>query len=670
MASKVFLCKSHPDFHIPEDADVGEGFDGDAYAKRLAECGVDAVAFFAKCHYGHSYYDTKVGFRHPRLKKDMLRELTDGCRKHGVGVVAYYSVFLDTAAVRRHPEWGLQATSHKTDAGFDSGNYLPVCVNSPYGRELLIPQSVEVVTDYDVDELFYDTMTGFSPCYCPTCRDLFGHDIPEGPDDSHWLEYVRWYAEQFDTFFVDVAKAVHEANPDVAVTFNWKWGIREPTPPPPQIDRLGADLIPTGTVASMQCRYFAGTDMPFDYMTGRFLHGLGDWNSNTRESILYTAACSVANGGGFYIIDRQLPDGSLEERAYEMMADVFGFLQARRPWLVDTRHVPEIGVLYAYSHVMGKEMEFFPDPGVRKERMKSFEGIVRLFMEHARHFTALSAETLQKRIGEYRLIVVGEQEFLDDATKRALTDYVRDGGNLLITQSGDEAGVDKDLLDLAGVEYQRHGELPYGYLGATPPIVMRGRFAQVTPGADVETLCPAIEPMHAGAGGNKFGHGFAPPTEPTGHPAVTLRNVGRGQVIYVAAPVCKSYLDHQNPALAQLVLDLVDRLLPDPIARTSTRAQVEMSLVRKGDDLIVHLVNHSGRERLGGYHYPVTEYIPEIREIGVAVKAPSRPVKVLSVPDPRELAIEERDGYLHFTSPPLHAMQSFALEGYFAGDSA
>lgn len=666
MASRTFLCKSHPDFHIPEDVDVGVGFDGDAYAERLAACGVDAVAFFAKCHYGHSYYDTKVGFRHPRLAKDMLREVCTGCRKHGLGVVAYYSVFLDTAAVRRHPDWRLQATSDATDAGFDSGNYLPVCVNSGYAEELLLPQSVEVVMDYDVDELFFDTMTGFRPCYCPNCRRLFGRDIPEGRDDPNWLEYVRWYAERFDSFFAGVGRRVHEANPEIAVTFNWEWGIRKPTPAPEHIDRLGADLIPTGTVASMQCRYFAGTGLPYDYMTGRFLHGLGDWNSNTPESILYTASATVANGGGFYIIDRQLPDGSLEERAYEMMSEVFGFLQKRRAWLVDAKHVPEIGVLYACSHVMGPRMEYFPDADARKERMKPFEGIVRLFMEHARHFTVLNTETLRRRIGEYAVIVVGEQEFLDEVTKRALVDYVQDGGKLLIIQTGDPDATEPDLLELAGVEYHGHRELPYGYVGVEPPIAMRGRFAKVTPRPGTETLVPYIEPLHAGKGGQKFGHGFAPPTEPTGEPAVTLRTVGKGRVIYFAAPVCKSYLDHQIPDLARLVLNLVDRLLPEPIARVETPAQVELALMRKGDDLIVHLVNHSGRERLGYYHYPVTEYLPEIREIGLAIKAPAgSAATVKSVPSGQEIACEQHDGYLHFVSPPLRALQSFVLEGYF-----
>ena len=112
--SSTALCKLHPDFHMPADVSVGEGFDADAYVRRLKESGVDAIVFFAKCHYGHSYYYTKIGTVHPGLKQDMLRAMSDACRKHKLSLVCYYSVFLDTAAVERHPHWRLQATPRTT----------------------------------------------------------------------------------------------------------------------------------------------------------------------------------------------------------------------------------------------------------------------------------------------------------------------------------------------------------------------------------------------------------------------------------------------------------------------------------------------------------------------------------------------------------------------------
>src|SRR5262249_29460244 len=159
------------------------------------------------------------------------------------------------------------------------------------------------------------------PCYCPHCRASFGREIPVSSKDPAWQSYVRWYAERYEDFFARASRRIREARPSVDVTFNWKWVYKEPATPPPAIQTLAADLIATGTVAHAYCRYFAGTGLRFDYMTGRFMHGMGDWNSNTPESLKYTAAVTVANGGGFILIDRQLPDGSLEPRAYDAMRD-------------------------------------------------------------------------------------------------------------------------------------------------------------------------------------------------------------------------------------------------------------------------------------------------------------------------------------------------------------
>jgi len=665
---RVFLCKSHPDFHMPADVDIGRGFDGMAYARRLKECGVDAVVFFGKCHYGHSYYYTNVGYRHPRLQCDMLAEVINGCRAHEMGVIVYMSVFLDTAAVQQHPEWRVRATDTKTDAGFDSGNYLPVCVNSPYRDELFIPQSLEIVTSYDIDEMFYDTMTGFQPCFCDNCTRLFGQSIPTSHEDPRWLEYVAWYRARYDEFYAKTAREVHRANPDISIAFNWEWGIRRPVDPPPHITRIAADLIPTGTVASNLTHYFAGTGYPHDYMCGRFLHGLGDWNNSTRETILYTAAATIANGASFYLIDRQLPDGSLQERAYTMMKDVFGFVQQRRATLIGAVHTPELAVLLSHDHLMGDRLQYFPDSRARKDRGEPFEGVSRMLMHHARHYTAISTQTLARRVDEYGVIIVPETEYLDDATVGVLTRYVENGGSLLLTQSPNEIGVDPRMLALAGVHHAGFSELTYMYFGDgdNEPLSANGRWSLVKPTGDARELVPCISPLKAGQGGAKFGHGKAPADAYEGYAAVTERAVGKGKIIYVAMPAFGEYWRNQNPYVSNLILSLVDRLLPRPIARTNTRAQIEMVLLRNGANLVINFVNHSGRERLLGYWYPLIEYMPLIRDIPVAVRVDNRELTMRCEPSGKRVNYTVADGYAHITLPELEFMESIVVENYFA----
>ena len=665
---RSFLCRLHPDFHMPADVDIGVGFDGDAYVRRLKDHGVDAVAMFAKCHYGHSYYDTAVGIRHPRLRGDLLRQVTEACRRHGLGCVGYYSVFLDTAALDRHPDWRLRRHPDQETSDASLDRYRPVCVTSPYLEELMLPQCLEVVKGYAVDELLLDTMTWFNPCFCERCRGRFGHDIPRTPDAPRWMEYVHWYNARYAAFFARVTQVLHAAAPHVKVGFNWQSSFRQPEDPPPGTGVLMADLIATERWASPVCRYFAGVGLPYSYMTGRFLHGLGDWTSNTPLSLQTTAATTIANGADFWIIDRQLPDGSLEERSYPAMKGVFGFVQERRPWVEGARHVPETAALFSYDHVVGSNLEFFADTKARKARIEPFEGVSLLCSMHGRHYTAHNATTLRARAGDYRLVILPEVEFLDAATQAALRDYVTNGGRLLITQSPAPAGVDADLMALAGVRFERFSDLAYGYLDGAEPIRVGAPFALVTPLPGAETLCAHVRPLGAGQGGAQFGHGAAPPAGPSGYPAAVRNRVGLGEVIYVAVPAFGEHRRQHNPHLARFMLDLIDRLLPDPRVRVETPALVEMATLRKGDDLIVHIVNHSGREFLAGYFSPVTEYIPEIRGVTCRIRLKKgRPVpEVWHVPSRRRAVVtRERDGIV-VRLPSLHLMASLAVPGYFA----
>ena len=92
--NKIPLCKLHPDFHIPGDTvGVGENFDGMAYVATLKEHAVDTIVVFAKCHYGLSYYPTKIGTVHPGLVKDIVDEVSKGAEAQKLECVCYSAFF-------------------------------------------------------------------------------------------------------------------------------------------------------------------------------------------------------------------------------------------------------------------------------------------------------------------------------------------------------------------------------------------------------------------------------------------------------------------------------------------------------------------------------------------------------------------------------------------------
>lgn len=670
--NSTYLCKCHPDFHLPADVAVGDDFNGVDYARKAKQAGVDSLVAFAKCHYGFAYYKTDVGTVHPGLVKDMLEEFSKGCREAGIGITFYYSVFLDAAAGRKHSDWAFRPKGKPLDELLQ-GKYISICVNSGYLEELLIPQVMELLERYDVDEMFFDTMSDFHPCFCDNCRRLFGRPLPEDSNSPYWLEYVNWYYNNYENFFNRILEAISRKRPEVSTVINWKWSATLPETPSRYVQRLAGDLFTSGAVASYFSHYWAGTGYPFDYMCGRFLHGLGDWSSNAPDTLKYTAASTIANGGSFYLIDRQLPNGQMEDRAYAIMKDVFDFVKERRDMVEDTNHVPETAVLHSLEHLVGPNFEYFPDYKGRTERMRQFKGVAKFFINHAMHYTAINMDMLKCCLQNYKLLILPETDYIDQDAKAAIMAFVEKGGKLLMIQNCHLYNMDKDLMGFAGVNYLKHSEAHYSYIaqdnnGIPDPILVRGHAALVEPLNGTKVIARFAEPLIIGSDGKEFGHGFAPPTNKEGFAAATLRNVGQGAVIYVAAPLLTSYETFVNPSIASFLKKLYKMLLPAPLVEVDSRAQVEMTAMRKGNDLIVHLVNHSGKEAYAGEntrHLPITEFIPELFNLTILVRSPQKSCEISSVPAGIIQKMRDENGYILLRASNLKIMSSVRLYGYF-----
>ena len=94
--------KYHPDLH-PDDDAAKEQF------KKALEIGnVNSINIFGKGHHGYSYYNTKIGTRHPNLKFDLLKEQIEACHEMGVTAQVYFTVGWSQKDADDHPEWILK----------------------------------------------------------------------------------------------------------------------------------------------------------------------------------------------------------------------------------------------------------------------------------------------------------------------------------------------------------------------------------------------------------------------------------------------------------------------------------------------------------------------------------------------------------------------------------
>ena len=519
---------------------------------------------------------------------------------------------------------------------------------------------------YDIEELFLDTMTGFQPCYCAKCKELYG-DIPKTEKDKNWLDYVKWYRDCYNRFFEKTVNEMYKAYPHVAVTFNWNWSYRNPAAPPEHTGRLAGDSVAHGKVASLTTRFYSGTGKPFDYMSGRFQHGLGEWNNNTQETLKFTAATTVANGGSFYLIDRQLPDGSLEDRSYKIVKEVFDFIQERREILTETETVDEIAVLFSRSYLVGDKEQFFPDRDIKRERLRTWENVACMFMENSIHYNAISDDVLKQRADDFQLIIVPEIEFMSKDVENALIAYVKNGGNLLFVQSPNEEGVCPEIFKYAGVEDSGWQEFDYSYIpnpDEKDAILLPCRSRKVK-STEAKTLIPFVSPQ--GKPGEKFGHGYAPYGEKTDLAVASVKPLGKGKILYLSAPVFSTWWMWPSHYINNLIISLINELFPERLVKVESKAHFELSVRRKDKDLIVHLVNQNGKEHLGGwYFFPTIEYMPIIRNTRIKIKNSKTAGKIELIPENIELEAQQEGDYLSVEIPETEFMSSLRIKNYFA----
>src|SRR3989338_6646327 len=155
------MRKIHIDFHnSPLIEDIASGFDQQEFMEAIKTSNADCLQVFAKCHHGMSYYDTKIGTKHPHLKFYLMGKQIKAAHKLGIKTYAYYSVCWDEDAAHKHPEW-LQVDRDKKPRSTHPIPYqgwATLCVNSPYVEELLLPQTEEILKNYGVCGIFYDIL--------------------------------------------------------------------------------------------------------------------------------------------------------------------------------------------------------------------------------------------------------------------------------------------------------------------------------------------------------------------------------------------------------------------------------------------------------------------------------------------------------------------------------
>jgi len=135
-------------------------FDADTWAAIAKEAGMKYVVITAKHHDGFSIFNSKVTnydvIDATPFKRDIIRELEEACHRAGLHFGVYYSVDRDwyrpTGPGNRYEQTNTWDFPDSTAADFDQ-----------YFEEIAYPQVRELITQYDIDLIWFDAIEMKSP---------------------------------------------------------------------------------------------------------------------------------------------------------------------------------------------------------------------------------------------------------------------------------------------------------------------------------------------------------------------------------------------------------------------------------------------------------------------------------------------------------------------------
>lgn len=654
-------------------------------------------------------FNTPFFEKYPGLEDwDLLRSYLPFARKYGIKVLAYlnmhwYSYDFGT----RHPEWQQRMADGKSYGEVVPlyGSGTTFCVNSPWRdwAYLLIREAMKT----GIDGVFLDGPVIFPGCcYCDACRARFaertGKEIPASEDwgSPLWKEFIRFREDSMADFLKGAEKAVREGNPEGVVFLNagsWhagSWRVAR------NIEKVGRYQHFNGAESFFHPGPFDQVLIPWAITAKHLMagekpavvfshHALGSWHyvplpdAETRISIAQT----VANGANpwFAVFDYALDHS--REAALAPIRDLFGFLERNEDYYTATESAAEAAVLFSSQSSAfylskeeglyleggsGKEQDLIADVGAGKAidwkkrkalcdeiQGRSFWGsCYMLTRAHIPYDVILDGQLDDEHLDRYKVLILPNSACLSEEQVSAIRRFVERGGGLVASFETGRYNEDGELeeshsmSEFLGISAIEGAMVPAAFEEYVKVKAHHGAAASFAEGAllprplyclKVRALPDAVDVPCIFM--NPTGRLYSALKGESVYPAVVVREIGRGRVVYFPHLLADAYTRYKIREHEQWFVDSVKwaygseppiSVLAPPTVEVEVRRQRLDSPHNRGERILIHLVNNTG-----DMQRPIRDLLP-IRGIEIRFSAPfPRAVRALRRNEDLELLKEE-----------------------------
>ena len=416
----------HFDFHANKHTKaIGENFSLKEFGNMLDIVRPDFVQCDTKGHPGLSSYPTKVG-NHHIISKDILKGWREETKKRDIGLYAHYSGLFDMKAIENDESVAVVDKNGNKSKDF-------VSIFSNYPSKILIPQLKEMALDYKLDGAWIDgdewgMQVDYSLAAVKKYKELTGKDAFK-EDDYIYQEFLR---EEFRKYVRNYIKEVKSVAPDFNITSNWFYTSQAPGETTINLDYLSADLTPTNSVQSarLESRVLADKDMTWDLMSWGFSYPIHHQKGVIQ--LEQEASVVISLGGGFQVYEEESSDGLIKDKsAIQKLAKIRDFVKAREEYCHHNKSNNDVAIIHSAKAFYKNSTMLFAQ---KNDYVNDLTGLVNLVLDNQFGADVIGAWRINKDVlTKYKFICVSNSLVLEEGVIESLLEYVRSGGNLILT---------------------------------------------------------------------------------------------------------------------------------------------------------------------------------------------------------------------------------------------
>lgn len=604
------------DMHVPDwDRRLLGHFDSVQYVANIARAGFQSLKQMANSHVGLCLWRTKVGQRHSNMHgRDFFGEIVDQCRRHKIHPIAYFSLIFDCWNFDHHPDWRIVPAEGEN--GILKGRPGIVCPNSPY-RDYVLACIEEIVGNYDINGIFFDMTFWPRVCYCAHCTERFWREHQAEPprtvdwNDPLWRTFQRAREQWLLDFAMTLTKRVKKVRPITAqhqystIFHNWEFAV--PLELREACDYVGGDFYGGPTQQSLVCKAYNGLTLkkPFEFHTSRTTPGPQEAaRQKPMVELQVESGVATIHSAALELIDYIHPDGTLNPKVYTLLDRLNTERQATEPYL-GGELLADVGIYYDKKSMYNPSESGVPITELRAANhcphLDAVIGAAGVLRKAHIPYGMITNVTLDQ-LNNYRAVMLPNVLEMTEEEAAQFRNFVKTGG--VVYASGpsslnrlDEQGPRFLLEDVLGVRYK--GTLGTRITYLTPKDTEMERtiwpqdnfdfegpmiHAENLPGSDVlaTVTLPFVSPEAGNCTNTRFAQIWQnpPALEPGSNPGIVANRYGKGQSIWVAAPIeSKDWFVN-----FKLTSQLLRRVLPKPFwFELEANPAVEMTLLHQAD---------------------------------------------------------------------------------------